>query len=137
MSELVIKNMPFRVGQTLTVKGVPHHYAYMFSVNIRHGEDDFALHVSPRFDHRNRSKIVVINSKRNGSWGAESVGKTFPFHYGKEFTISIAFHPKEFVVTLPDDSMMRYPNHIGAHQYSFLHFTGNASFDSIGIGETN
>ncbi|XP_053707820.1 beta-galactoside-binding lectin-like [Synchiropus splendidus] len=136
MLPLTITNVPFIFGQTLIVKGVADASSTNFQLNICPDENDVALHINPRFNRNNEVKTVVCNSYQGGKWGDNRVtGKTFPFQQGKEFTITVAFSPQEFVVTLPDKSNIHYPNYIGKYKYPVLIFEGEASFTSVEIKE--
>ncbi|XP_039909005.1 beta-galactoside-binding lectin-like [Simochromis diagramma] len=130
---MFVKNMSFKVGQTMTVVGVAKPEAGDFAVNIGPGEDRIALHLNPRFNAHGDSNIIVCNSFEGGNWHQEQREQSFPFSPGKEFKIAIKFTPSEFVVTLPDGSTFRFPNRVGAEKYSALNFDGDARIRSIDI----
>ncbi|XP_053708301.1 beta-galactoside-binding lectin-like [Synchiropus splendidus] len=128
--ELKINHMPFKVGQTLAVTGVPNANATdRFSVNIGPNDQDIALHVNPRF----QSKTVVCNTREGANWGQEIIGKGLPFQQGVEFTITIAFNCGEFVITLPDSSMIHVPNRLGAYEYIHFFSDGEVRISSLQI----
>ncbi|XP_030592469.1 beta-galactoside-binding lectin-like [Archocentrus centrarchus] len=133
MQGMLIKNMSFKVGQTLTVLGVAKPDAGNFQVNIGPSEDTIALHINPRFNAHGDTNTVVCNSFEGGNWCQEQREDCFPFSQGEEFKMVIEFTPSEFVVTLPNDSTIRFPNRIGAEKYSFLSFDGDARIRSIEI----
>ncbi|CAI5675118.1 beta-galactoside-binding lectin isoform X2 [Oreochromis niloticus] len=112
MNGVFVKNMSFKVGQTMTVVGVTKPEA-----GDAHGD----------------SNIIVCNSFEGGSWCQEQREQSFPFSLGQEFKISIEFTPSEFVVTLQDGSTFRFPNRVGAEKYSALNFDGDARIQTIDI----
>ncbi|XP_026232304.1 beta-galactoside-binding lectin-like isoform X3 [Anabas testudineus] len=120
MGVLTLENASFNVGETLTVTGVPKPNAAQFNVNIGFSDKDIALHVDPRFNHLNYIRKVVFNSCQGGTWGEEQCVQSFPFEEGKEFEISIEFKSAEFLVILPDDSVFRFPNRLGAEIYPMI-----------------
>ncbi|KAM9780026.1 beta-galactoside-binding lectin-like [Neosynchiropus ocellatus] len=124
-----IKNVHFRSGQTLTVKAVPEADADRISVNIGYSQQDIALHVNPRFD----TNTVVCNACHRGVWGQEVYGNGFPFEHGVEFTITVTFLPDEFLVALPDDSFIYFPNRLGATEYPYFFSKGGLRIESFEI----
>ncbi|KAM9780025.1 beta-galactoside-binding lectin-like [Neosynchiropus ocellatus] len=133
MQLFIIKNIPFKIGQKLIVKGVADANSTNFEVNICPDESDIALHINPRFIRYFDVNTVVCDYKKGDQWLNRVTGDGFPFQQGAEFTITVAFSPGEFLVTLPDATTIRYPNHFGAFKYRFLSFRGDASFTSLEI----
>ncbi|XP_030592049.1 beta-galactoside-binding lectin-like [Archocentrus centrarchus] len=130
---VLIKNMTFEAGQTLTVVGVINPDPKEFELNIGPSEDRIALHFNPRFNAKGNINTIVCNSLEGGGWCEEHREKSFPFCQGQEFKIVIKFTPSEFVVTLPCDSTIRFPNRIGEEKYSVMTFKGDARIRSIEI----
>ncbi|XP_044036379.1 lectin, galactoside-binding, soluble, 2a [Siniperca chuatsi] len=130
---MIIKNMSFKVGQTLTVIGVPKPDASNFEVNIGPDEQEITLHINPRFNAHGDENVVVCNSYQGGNWCEEHREGSFPFLQGEEFKIIIEFTPAEFHVTLSDGSSIHFPNRIGAEKYSFISFDGDVRIRSFEI----
>uniref|UniRef100_A0A4W5Q8S8 Galectin n=1 Tax=Hucho hucho TaxID=62062 RepID=A0A4W5Q8S8_9TELE len=84
---VVVKNMSFKVGQTLTITGVPNSEAAHFVINVGNSEDDLALHMNPRFDAHGDTRAVVCNSYHGGKWCEEHREGGFPFNQGEEFKV--------------------------------------------------
>ncbi|KAM8824173.1 beta-galactoside-binding lectin-like [Synchiropus picturatus] len=124
-----IKNVHFKPGQMLTVKAVPSADATRISLNIGYSEQDIALHVNPRFDNN----TVLCNACQRGCWGEEVYGKGFPFARGVAFTITVTFLPDEFLVALPDDSFIYFPNRLRATDYPNFFSKGELSIESFEI----
>uniref|UniRef100_A0A3B4G6Y2 Galectin n=1 Tax=Pundamilia nyererei TaxID=303518 RepID=A0A3B4G6Y2_9CICH len=133
VQDMIIKNMTFKVEQTLTVVGVIKSDPKRFVVDIGESEDRIAFHFNPRFDDSRHINIIVCNSFEGGNWHQEQYEKSFPFSPGKEFKISIQFTCSEFVVTLSNGSTFCFPNRMGAEKYSVMGFHGDAVIRSIEI----
>ncbi|XP_029292598.1 lectin, galactoside-binding, soluble, 2a [Cottoperca gobio] len=121
---MIIKNMSFKVGQTLTIVGVPKSDATNFAVNIGPDEKDITMHLNARFNAHGDENAMVCNSYQNGNWCEEHREGGFPFVQGEEFKILIKFTPAEFLVTLSDGSEVHFPNRMGAEKYSYISFDG-------------
>ncbi|KAM9843777.1 lectin, galactoside-binding, soluble, 2a isoform 2-T2 [Aulostomus maculatus] len=130
---MMIKNMSLKVGQTLTVVGVPKPEATNFAVNIGPDEQDFTMHINPRFDAHGDQNTVVCNSYQGGKWCEEHREGGFPFSQGEEFTMRITLTPSEFQVSLSDGSVIHFPNRMGAEKYSFISFGGDVRIRSVEI----
>ncbi|XP_069576902.1 lectin, galactoside-binding, soluble, 2a [Brachyistius frenatus] len=133
MSGMIIKNMSFKVGQTLTVVGVTKPEASNFAVNVGPDEQDITLHINPRFNAHGDENAVVCNSYQGGNWCEEHREGGFPFQPGEEFKLAIEFTPSEFVVTLSDGSKIHFPNRMGAEKYSVISFDGDTRIRSFEI----
>ncbi|XP_053708302.1 beta-galactoside-binding lectin-like [Synchiropus splendidus] len=134
MAVLKTNNMPLKVGQTLSVTGIPDADATTrFAVNIGPDDKDIALHVNPRFKANVHEHTVVFNTRQGGTWGQEVLGEGFPFQQGVEFTITIAFNPEEFVVTFSDGSVIHFPNRLGAKEYTYFFADGEVRIVSLDI----
>ncbi|XP_026233054.1 beta-galactoside-binding lectin-like [Anabas testudineus] len=133
MRVLTLMNASFNVGETLTITGVPKPNAKNFHVNIGSSDSDIALHVNPRFNHCDDIRKVVFNSCQGGTWGEHNYIQSFPFEEGKEFEISIEFKSAEFLVILPDDSVSRFPNRLGAELYPMIFVDDDVRITSFKI----
>ncbi|XP_019744136.1 lectin, galactoside-binding, soluble, 2a [Hippocampus comes] len=133
MAGMVVKNMSFKVGQTLTIVGKAQTDATNFALNVGPNEKDITMHINPRFNAHGDTNAVVCNSYQDGKWCEEHREGGFPFHQGEEFKINILFTPAEFQVSLSDGSVIHFPNRMGAEKYSFISFTGDARVTSIEI----
>ncbi|XP_046894507.1 beta-galactoside-binding lectin-like isoform X3 [Hypomesus transpacificus] len=96
---LEMTNLPFKVGQVLTVTGVPNRDGDRFSINVGHSVDDIALHIDVRFNYDNSSKQVLINSCRSGTWDKNhKIPEEFPFKYDEKFKVR---HNLECIIEQP------------------------------------
>ncbi|TTV09640.1 Beta-galactoside-binding lectin [Bagarius yarrelli] len=114
--------MSFKVGQILTITGVPNPESTNFAINIGNSPDELALHMNPRFDAHGDNRAVVCNSYQGGSWCQEYRPEGFSFNQGEEFKI-----------TLPDQSEILFPNRPGAEKYNYFHFEGEVRIQGIEI----
>ncbi|KAK2833589.1 hypothetical protein Q5P01_017478 [Channa striata] len=133
MKGMLVQNMSFKVGQTLTIVGVPKPDASNFAVNIGPDENDIAMHINPRFSAHGDENTVVCNSYQGGTWCEEHREGGFPFQHGEEFKLTIEFTPEEFLVTLSDGSNIHFPNRIGADKYSVIKAEGDVRVRSFEI----
>uniref|UniRef100_A0AAQ4P7U0 Galectin n=1 Tax=Gasterosteus aculeatus aculeatus TaxID=481459 RepID=A0AAQ4P7U0_GASAC len=133
---MIIKNMSFKAGETLTIVGVPKPDATNFAINIGPDETEITMHINPRFNSKGDENAVVCNSYQKGSWGEEHREGGFPFHQGEEFKVVIEFAPTEFQVTLSDGSKIHFPNRMGAEKYSCIGFDGEVRVTSFEIKQT-
>ncbi|XP_054615118.1 beta-galactoside-binding lectin-like [Dunckerocampus dactyliophorus] len=134
MSGMVVKNMSFKVGQTLTITGKPKPDATNFAINVGPNERDITMHINPRFNAHGDENTVVCNSYQEGKWCEEHRGEGgFPFHQGEEFKITIVFTPAEFQISLSDGSQIHFPNRMGAEKYSFIGVDGDVRITSVEI----
>ncbi|XP_037649340.1 beta-galactoside-binding lectin-like [Sebastes umbrosus] len=133
MKGMIVKNMSFKSGQTLTVVGVPNSDATNFAMNIGPDEKDVTMHINPRFNAHGDENAVVCNSYQSGKWCDEHREGGFPFRQGEEFKIVVQFTPTEFLVTLTDGSAIHFPNRMGAEKYSCISFDGDVRITSFQI----
>uniref|UniRef100_A0A673YFY7 Galectin n=1 Tax=Salmo trutta TaxID=8032 RepID=A0A673YFY7_SALTR len=96
MQGVVVKNMSFKLGQTLTITGIPNSEATHFVINVGNSEDDLALHMNPRrgvwmcvfaFNLTHADVNVLLSSH-----------------------INITFTKEQFLVALPDGLVIHFPN---------------------------
>lgn len=130
---MILKNMFFEVGQTLTLVGTAKPDATNFAVNIGPDEKDITMHINPRFDALGDQNTIVCNSYQEGNWCEEQREGIFPFHQGEEFKITILFNPSEFLVTFSDGSSFTFPNRMGKEKYSVITVGGEARITCIEI----
>ncbi|XP_056448536.1 beta-galactoside-binding lectin-like [Gadus chalcogrammus] len=116
MADMLVKNRPLRVGETLTITGIPKTNVQRFVVNISSGVDH-ALHMSVQFHG-----TVIYNSCQAGCWGAEVRHGRCPFKYDKLFKFTVTLTREEFLVVLSDGSEIHFPNRLGASEYKDFSF---------------
>ncbi|XP_061892813.1 lectin, galactoside-binding, soluble, 2a [Entelurus aequoreus] len=133
MAGMIVQNMSFKVGQTMTIVGKPQPNATHFALNIGPNEKDITMHINPRFNASGDQNAVVCNSYQEGKWCDEHREGGFPFRQGEEFKITILFTPAEFQITLSDGSKIHFPNRMGAEKYSVIKVGGDVRITSLEI----
>lgn len=128
-----MQNLSFKVGQTLTVTGVPTAESTNFVINIGHSPEEIALHLNPRFDAHGDHRTIVCNSYQGGNWCEEHRLGSFPFNQNEKFQIKITFTNEEFHVTLSDGSEIHFPNRPGAEKYKYMQFDGDVRIHGFEI----
>ncbi|KAJ8263823.1 hypothetical protein GJAV_G00141690 [Gymnothorax javanicus] len=131
ISKMEVKNMSFKAGDDLKIKGVPKSDAVGFAINVGHSEEHIALHFNPRFDLYGDHCTIVCNSKHDGCWGDEHREHNFPFQQGEEFKVTISFNNDEFSIKLPDDHEFQFPNRLGDDKYKFIFINGDVKIKSF------
>ncbi|KAJ3600283.1 hypothetical protein NHX12_031269 [Muraenolepis orangiensis] len=135
MTDMMVKNMSLKVGQKVTITGVPKAGGAelsCFALNVSNGADH-ALHMNVRFNAHGDERVVVYNSCQAGAWGAEVREGGFPFNNNELFKFTIALKPKEFLVALGDGSEVHFPNRLGATKFKDFSFSGDVRVHSFGI----
>uniref|UniRef100_A0A673YGF3 Galectin n=1 Tax=Salmo trutta TaxID=8032 RepID=A0A673YGF3_SALTR len=92
MQGVVVKNMSFKLGQTLTITGIPNSEATHFVINVGNSEDDLALHMNPR-------RVLP------GTSGGNNLQSLHP----KYLSTSLDRN-EQFLVALPDGLVIHFPN---------------------------
>ncbi|KAK1886638.1 Beta-galactoside-binding lectin [Dissostichus eleginoides] len=125
--------MTFKEGSQFKIRIKPKDDCSSFSINIGHDSENIALHFNPRFDYGGDVNTIVFNSQSGGSWGDEAREGNFPFMRGEECKFHINFNMEQFYITLPDGSMLNFPNRLGDVKYKFFNVSGDARIVGIKI----
>ncbi|KAK5898745.1 hypothetical protein CesoFtcFv8_008294 [Champsocephalus esox] len=128
-----VTNMTFKEGSQFKIRIKPKDDCASFAINIGHDSDNVALHLNPRFDSGGDVNTIVFNSLSGGSWGDEAKEGNFPFVRGEECKFYINFNMEQFYITLPDGSMLNFPNRLGDVKYKFFDVSGDARIIGIKI----
>ncbi|KAL3066283.1 hypothetical protein OYC64_016271 [Pagothenia borchgrevinki] len=126
-----VTNMTFKEGSQFKIRIKPKDDCNSFAINIGHDSENVALHFNPRFDSGGDVNTIIFNSLSGGSWGDEAREGNFPFVRGEECKFYINFNMEQFYLTLPDGSMLNFPNRLGDVKYKFFDVSGDARI--IGI----
>ncbi|KAL1005670.1 hypothetical protein UPYG_G00062050 [Umbra pygmaea] len=124
-----VENMSFKQGQELRITALAKSGASHFTINIGHNDENYALHISPRFS----SNKLVLNSLSGGCWGEEQHEMHFPFQTGEEFKLVINFNNEQFYIKLPDGHMIDFANRLGDCKYNHFMVDGDVKIISIKI----
>ncbi|CAL8353749.1 unnamed protein product, partial [Arctogadus glacialis] len=132
MARMMVKNMPLKLGHTLTVTGIPLAGTNHFVLEILSGAYK-ALHMNVRFDHKGVLRQVVCSAQLADGWGAEVRQGGFPFKYDELFKFTVTLTLEEFLVVLSDGSEIHFPNRLGASEYKNFSFWGGVLICSFEI----
>ncbi|XP_041838954.1 galectin-2-like [Melanotaenia boesemani] len=119
-----IYELGFKEGQELKISIKLSDDCTTFAVNIGLDSDNIALHFNPRFDYLGYTNTIVCNSLSGESWGEEQHEEKFPFSCGEECKLNFSFSNEMFNITLPDGSMMNFPNRPGELKFEYLNIYG-------------
>ncbi|KAJ4948761.1 hypothetical protein JOQ06_020284 [Pogonophryne albipinna] len=125
--------MTFKEGSQFKIRIKPKDDCGSFAINIGHDSENVALHFNPRFDCGGDVNTIVFNSLCGGSWGDEAREGNFPFVRGEECKFYINFNMEQFYITLPDGSMLNFPNRLRDVKYKFFDVSGDARIIGIKI----
>ncbi|XP_035262920.1 galactose-binding lectin l-1-like [Anguilla rostrata] len=128
-----LRNLTFRSGMELCVKGVIQSSVIRFAINVGHSSDLIALHFNPRFNYAGDVRTIVLNTKKDETWQEEQRSKEFPFEAGKDFEVTIVFNSDTFDIYLSNGSMVQFPNRLGSMAYKYISFGGEARVRDISV----
>ncbi|XP_030214195.1 beta-galactoside-binding lectin [Gadus morhua] len=123
ITDMVVNNLPLKVGHTLTITGIPKTGVRRFLMNIDYGAD-IAFHMSVWLNTTSvRYKdLVVYNTYQGGRWRQEIKHGLFPFKQKELFKFTVTLTHEEFLVILSDGSEVHFPNRLGATEYKDFSF---------------
>uniref|UniRef100_A0A3B4B0C4 Galectin n=1 Tax=Periophthalmus magnuspinnatus TaxID=409849 RepID=A0A3B4B0C4_9GOBI len=132
--ELELKNMEFKAGDKLKIKGLILHDADRFQIDLGYDEEDLALHFNPRFNDELDGTVFVCNSKAAGCWGEEKreINNT-QNRKGQCKNIMVTFSGDMFEVELPDDQEVHFPNREDVDIIKYLRIRGDFKLTSFKI----
>nr|BAX25475.1 galectin [Anguilla reinhardtii] len=133
MDFVEVKNLIIKPGMELTVDGVFNANPERFSINVGHSTKEVAVHFDVRFSFGSDQRLLVMNHKTNDYWQEEQRDLRFPFTAGKPFQVSAIFNSDTFDIRLPDGQVVHFPNRLGAHEYKYIFFLGDATVKTISV----
>nr|BAX25472.1 galectin [Anguilla megastoma] len=133
MSFVEVKNLIIKPGMELKVNGVFNANPERFSINVGHSTQEVAVHVDVRFSYGSDKRLLIINHKTNDIWQEEQKDPRFPFTAGQAFQVSVVFNFDTFDVYLPDGQVAHFPNRLGAQEYKYIFFVGDAIVKTISV----
>ncbi|XP_026088443.1 uncharacterized protein LOC113062675 [Carassius auratus] len=120
-----------REGMALYVQGVIPTNAKRFSVNFTTGptdKNDIALHFNPRMGSK-----VVMNSFRNGRWGAEESVSDNPFKKGEAFEMFFVIKSEGFQIRVKGQQHSMFKHRIPLEKVTTINIYGNVSITFLGF----
>ncbi|KAG5853997.1 hypothetical protein ANANG_G00032790 [Anguilla anguilla] len=78
-----LRNLTFRSGMELCVKGVIQSSVIRFAINVGHSSDLIALHFNPRFNYAGDVRTIVLNTKKMKPGKKSREAKNSPLRRGR------------------------------------------------------
>ncbi|XP_058873215.1 galectin-2-like [Acipenser ruthenus] len=132
VSRLNLKIAEIKLGQVITIDGIPMNETERITFNLGKSEEEHALHFDIRFTYL-EMKTVVMNSLVDGQFGEEVKTKDFPFEYGKLTKIAVHYYQDRFQIKVPDGKVYDFPNRCPDWKLSFLEVIGGFKIISFSI----
>ncbi|CAL4112688.1 unnamed protein product, partial [Meganyctiphanes norvegica] len=123
-----------RPGCFISISGQIHPKAKEFYINLQttdKSDANVALHINPRFAKEYSKKVVVLNTKENGSWGKESKQSLSVLVPGKQFEIAIVCDDRDFKISLNDKFWGSYKHRISPGKISYVGVHGEVTVSGI------
>nr|BAX25460.1 galectin [Anguilla australis schmidti] len=133
MDFVEVKNLIIKPGTELKVNGVFNANPERFSINVGHSTQEVAVHVDMRFSYGSDQRLLIINHKTADVWQEEQKDPRFPFTAGQAFQASVILNYDTFDIYLPDGQVAHFPNHLGAQEYKYIFFVGDATVKTISV----
>nr|Q801X7.1 RecName: Full=Galactose-binding lectin l-1; Short=Galectin; AltName: Full=Ajl-1 [Anguilla japonica]BAC67210.1 galectin [Anguilla japonica]BAX25469.1 galectin [Anguilla japonica] len=133
MDFVEVKNLIMKSGMELKVNGVFNANPERFSINVGHSTEEIAVHVDVRFSYLSDKRQLIINHKTGDAWQEEQRDARFPFTAGQAFQVSVVFNFDTFDIYLPDGQVAHFTNHLGAQEYKYIFFVGDATVKNISV----
>nr|1WLW_A Chain A, Congerin II [Conger myriaster] len=122
-----VRNIPFKLGMSLTVGGVVNSNATRFSINVGESTDSIAMHMDHRFSYGADQNVLVLNSLvHNVGWQQEERSKKFPFTKGDHFQTTITFDTHTFYIQLSNGETVEFPNRNKDAAFNLIYLAGDA-----------
>uniref|UniRef100_A0A4W3GNI2 Galectin n=1 Tax=Callorhinchus milii TaxID=7868 RepID=A0A4W3GNI2_CALMI len=81
-----------------------------FTVNLGKDDRNIALHFDPRFNFLGGIKKIFMATRNDGEWGHQHQDDNFPFYWGKQVEIMIAFLGDTFEINLSTGHRIVFQN---------------------------
>ncbi|XP_050991775.1 uncharacterized protein lgals4 isoform X3 [Labeo rohita] len=120
-----------REGMALYVQGVVPTKADRFSINFTTGptdKHDIAFHFNPRMGSK-----VVMNSLKNGKWGAEENVSDNPFKKGNPFEVFFIIKSEGYQVRIKGQQYSLFKHRIPLEKVTTISINGNVSISFLGF----
>ena len=105
MGDIGVDN--FSIGQAIQA-GYINSSDGRIGLNLMDAGDNVVLHFNPRFDQ----KVLVLNSKINGSWGPEEKPKGYDFDPQKSYTVDFLATEAFISISLDGKHFYDYKNRL-------------------------
>ncbi|XP_042200297.1 galectin-1-like [Callorhinchus milii] len=104
--------MKMQPGDAVRIRGriLEEVESCRFTVNLGKDDRNIALHFDPRFNHLRDKKKIFMATRKDGEWGHEQRDDNFPFFWGKQVEIMIAFLGDTFEINLSTGHRIVFQN---------------------------
>ncbi|XP_073447431.1 galectin-1-like isoform X2 [Aquarana catesbeiana] len=109
-----------RPGCCVEVEGFIPHACKLFAINLGKDSKNYVIHFSARFDDHGDKSTIVLNTRKDGAWGAEQKENFFPFQEGSDTKVSFTFQPGRISIQLPFGNPLSFPVRLPIEQISFV-----------------
>lgn len=120
----------FEIGTIIEVKGTVNADADRFAINLRTDKREVAFHFNPRFN----DDVVVMNTKRDGSWETEERVPCCSLQRGQKFAIIILAESDKFMVSLNGEHYCHFEYRLKRKDIQILEVLGDAQVTLIREG---
>ncbi|XP_042630724.1 uncharacterized protein lgals4 isoform X12 [Cyprinus carpio] len=120
-----------RKGMALYIQGVIPTNAGRFEINFKTGptdKNDIAFHFNPRMGSK-----VVMNSLKNGKWGAEESVSDSPFKKGEAFEMFFVVKSEGYQVRIKGQQHCMFKHRIPLEEVNTINIYGNVSISFLGF----
>ncbi|XP_035254923.1 galectin-1-like isoform X1 [Anguilla anguilla] len=133
MQELELRNVKLQAGDKLRVEGTVHEDAERFQIDMGTDPEDLSLHFNPRFHDETDGRVIVCNSKCEGSWGSEQRETHNPFHRGAKVKVTVKLMEAGFEVELPEGQEIHFPDRRGLEAVTYVRVRGHLNLSCFKI----
>ncbi|XP_054829193.1 galectin-1-like [Eublepharis macularius] len=115
----------FHVDGSFDVRGRVAPKAKSFAISLGANASNLNICFKPDLTKR----IFTCNYKKDGKYGQEMIGRSCPFHEGKEVEIHFSLEATDsgsiVTVFLPDHTHFRFSNPVGVNYYKYVAVDGD------------
>ncbi|XP_051857288.1 galectin-1-like [Antechinus flavipes] len=129
--EIFVENMKLPIGSRVNILGRIQPNAKLFRINLGKDELDIGLHFNPRFKPHYPDNVIVCNNAKRGIWCQEVREKNSYFAPGDTVSISIFFDGKEFLINMPNNHQMTFPNRLDLEEIDFMAIYGDLDLKKV------
>ncbi|XP_074123343.1 galectin-1-like [Sminthopsis crassicaudata] len=129
--EILIENMKLQTGSHIKVLGDIKPGANLFRINLGKDENTIGLHFNPRFRPYFQENVIVFNTLKHGRWEQEKWERNTYFVPGERVLICIIFDGKQFLVNLPNDNQVVFPNRLNLEEINFMSINGDFTIKKV------
>ncbi|XP_031794464.1 galectin-1-like [Sarcophilus harrisii] len=118
-------------GSCIKVLGDILPNAKLFRINLGKDELNIGLHFNPRFKPHYPDNVIVCNNSKQGRWCQEIREKNPQFVPGQTISVSFIFDGKQFLVNMPNNNQMTFPNRLNLEEIDFLGIYGDFNVKKV------